>query len=287
MKLNFAVKALLSISFLFIIISISGVVIIAQKSENYGGKHDFCSGNRNSWGNKSSFQELREVTISAGALNVDAGKNGGISVRGENRSDILVRACVQTWGDTDEQARKIGAGVKIETSPNVHASGIDGEAGGGVSYEILVPNSTDVNLKTINGGVVINSVEGNIQFEARNGGVVLKNLAGSVQGKTSNGGIVVALAGSTWRGSGMDVQTTNGGVKVSMADNYAARIVTGTVNGGFKSEVAGITVTSSDEKRGGWARNQRVDATINGGGPTVSITTVNGGVKIDAEDKDN
>ena len=67
-----------------------------QKSKNY----EFCSDNWNwSNGDKVSAKDLRETTFAApGTLNVDAGKNGGISVRGENRSDVFVRACVQAWG---------------------------------------------------------------------------------------------------------------------------------------------------------------------------------------------
>src|SRR4051794_37225427 len=60
----------------------------------------FCSENWSSDG-KESYRDLREMTVpTGGVINVDSGKNGGISVKGENRSDVLVRACVQAWGTT-------------------------------------------------------------------------------------------------------------------------------------------------------------------------------------------
>src|SRR6476469_7835835 len=72
---------------------------VAQDKEKIKDKPSgFCSENWSS-DNKESFRELREMSIAAGGvLDVDAGKNVGIGVRGDNRSDILVRACVQAWG---------------------------------------------------------------------------------------------------------------------------------------------------------------------------------------------
>jgi hypothetical protein len=116
-----------------------------------------------------------------------------------------------------------------------------------------------------------------MEFEALNGGVVLSDLAGSVKGRTTNGGVVVKLAGSSWKGSGLDVQTTNGGVILSLPETYAARIETGTVNGGFKSEISALNAERNDRNRA-----IRLSTDFNGGGATVRVVTTNGGVKINA-----
>ena len=81
-----------------------------------------------------------------------------------------------------------------------------------VSYEVFVPRSADLTLKTHNGGISIADVRGNIQFDTLNGGVNLKNLAGDVEGRTTNGGINITLAGNRWDGTKLDARTTNGGV---------------------------------------------------------------------------
>ncbi len=58
----------------------------------------FCTDKNWSNGDRVSFRDLREITIPAtGTVNVDAGHNGGISVKGEDRGDVVVRACVQAW----------------------------------------------------------------------------------------------------------------------------------------------------------------------------------------------
>ena len=51
-----------------------------------------------------------------------------------------------------------------------------------------------------------------------------------------NGGLSIDLAGAGWDGGGMDVRTTNGGVTLSIPENYSAHLETGTVNGGLKTD---------------------------------------------------
>jgi hypothetical protein len=244
--------------------------------------NSFCSSENWSSDSKESYRELREMTVAAGGtLDVDSGRNGGISVKGENRSDILVRACVQAWGDTLDAAKAAVAGVTVSTAGGVRASGGQDE-NYSVSYQILVPRNTDLTLKAHNGGIAISSVEGNLGFETTNGGVSLSDIAGAVKGRTTNGGVNVSLTGNAWRGSGLDVQTSNGGVRVSLPDGYAANIETGTVNGGFRSDIAALNVENLDDNGRGRQRASKVSAPINGGGAPIRITTVNGGVSINS-----
>jgi hypothetical protein len=77
-----------------------------DKSDKTERKRDFCAGNNYSSSGKVSYKESREVTMNAvSLLGVDGQRNGGISVKGENRSDVLIRACIQTMGATDEEAQ--------------------------------------------------------------------------------------------------------------------------------------------------------------------------------------
>ncbi|MEK7856817.1 MAG: DUF4097 family beta strand repeat-containing protein, partial [Acidobacteriota bacterium] len=226
----------------------AGKVDKAFKAE-YKNK-EFCSNNWSN-GDKVSISDLRESTVaSAGSLNIDAGRNGGIKVKGENRSDVLLRACVQAWGISEEAAKGIASSIRINTAGGmVKADGPD-ENGWSVSFEARVPNSTNLKLMAHNGGISISSVEGNLEFETMNGGVSLANVAGDVRGRTTNGGVNVSLSGNTWKGSGLDVQTTNGGVNLNLPEGYAANIETGTVNGGFKSDIPALNVTTEDVKGG-------------------------------------
>jgi len=270
---------------LLVICLLCGLIASGQTTLNVKEKvkdksSSFCTDQNWSSDNKESFRDMREMTIPAGGtLDVDSGRNGGVSVRGENRSDILVRACVQAWGSTLHAAKAAVASVKISTSGGVRAEGPD-ESNYSVSFQILVPRSTDLNLKAHNGGLSINSVNGNIKFETVNGGVNLADLSGDVHGRTTNGGVNVALAGRGWEGAGMDVQTSNGGVRLEVPENYAANFEAGTVNGGFSSDIPALNVTTEDVK-GNWGnRAKQIKTAINGGGAPIRVSTTNGGIKI-------
>ena len=276
-KIRFCFYGLLLVAFV-----LCGEDTSAQDKDKYKNKNynrEFCSNNWSN-GDKVSGSELRETTISAGSLTVDGKRNGGISVKGENRSDILIRACVQTWGTTEDEAKQLAKNIRIETSGTVHAEGTTEETNWSVSYQILVPRNTDLKLTTLNGGISIENVEGRLEFDAKNGGIHLSNLAGDVKGRTTNGGLHIELAGSTWKGNGLDVETTNGGVHLTMAENYAARFETKTVNGGFKSDIAGLEVEKEKDENGYRRQGVNISRDLNGGGALVRVVTTNGGVKI-------
>lgn len=260
---------------------LSNLIVFGQtKAENKIKNKDFCSNYNYSSNDKVSYKETREVNLPAGNLvNVDGRRNGGIQVKGENRSDVLVRACVQTVGATDEEARLVAKNIRIETGSQIRAEGAGEDSNSAVSYEILVPRRTNLKLLAHNGGISIGSVEGAVEFETTNGGVNLSDVAGDVRGKTRNGGVNVALSGSAWQGGGLDVETTNGGANLSMPESYAARVETGTVNGGFKSDITGLSI-AEDGNSGN--RRKRVSADLNGGGAPVRVITTNGGVKINS-----
>lgn len=264
-----------------IVLGIS-VTFAQDKTDKRVKDTGFCSNYNYSTGdNKESYKETREMTLPAGnILNVDGKRNGGIKVTGENRSDILIRACVQAVGETEEAARAVAKNIRIETNSTVRAENSTDESNWSVSYEILVPRSTNLKLSTYNGGIGIRSVEGTLEFEAHNGGVSLNDVAGDVKGKTTNGGVAVALSGNSWKGSGLDVETTNGGVNLLMPENYAAHVETGTVNGGFKSEISQLNVERNERSRG-----TRLSTDLNGGGAPIRVITTNGGIKISSSAK--
>ena len=87
--------------------------------------------------------------------------------------------------------------------------------------------------KPHNGGITVANVRGELAFERTNGGISIDSVAGNVRGRTTNGGVDATLAGNTWDGAGLDLRTTNGGVRLRVPDDYSARLETGTVNGGI------------------------------------------------------
>lgn len=237
---------------------------------------DPCVDDRDRDDSDSSHCEVRTERLAAGALAVDAGRNGGIRVTGWDEGDTLVQAVVRARADTDDRARAIVDGVRIETAGGkVHAVGPDvgRHESWWVSYQVNTPRRTDLALNARNGGITIDGVSGDISFETTNGGVRLTDLSGWVRGQTRNGGLTVALVGDKWDGTGLDVETRNGGVNLSIPDGYSAELETRTVNGGFRTEIP-LTI------QGDLTRRHGISATLGSGGAHLRVRTTNGGVRI-------
>jgi len=223
--------------------------------------------------------EIKEQTLPAGgAITVDGKQNGGISIKGWDRNEILVRAKVEARAPTQAEADQLAAQVRIETAAlNIHAEGPEGrdKYQWYVSYEIFLPRRSDLTLTAHNGGISVKEVSGKIDFTTLNGGVNLVSVGGNVQGRTTNGGVNVVLNGARWDGDALNVRTTNGGVNIIMPDNYSAHLETGTVNGNVSSDFS-INVPLTE--RGRLPREISVD--VGSGGPTIRATTTNGGVRV-------
>ena len=226
---------------------------------------------------RRGYCEVRQFTVPAAGLtmSVDAAPNGGISVVGEARADIVVRAEVSARAGTADQARALVARVDVTaTADRVSASGPSGSGRDehwSVSYRLVVPTGTPLSLHTTNGGVSIDNVQSRVEFKTVNGGVSLKRMGGDVQGSTSNGGVSVELDGATWNGGGLDVQTSNGGVSMAVPERYSAHLEAGTRNGSMRVD---FPVTVQGEI------GRSVSADLGSGGPTLKVRTHNGGVKI-------
>jgi DUF4097 and DUF4098 domain-containing protein YvlB len=224
--------------------------------------------------------EIKEQTLPAtgGTLSVDGMKNGGISVRGWERNEILVRYRLQTHAPAQSEADALASQVRVTTAGGrIRAEGPEqeGEARWDVGYEIFVPRQSNLSVQTHNGGISLSGVRGRINFGAHNGGVSLKNLGGNVTGETVNGGLHVELTGSNWEGEGLNVRTTNGGLSISVPDNYSAHLETGTVNGGFAVNPAIAEVTR---------KTKQLSLDLGAGGTNLRIHTTNGGVSIKRQD---
>lgn len=226
--------------------------------------------------------EVREITLRAtgGTIEVDARPNGGVHVTGANRDDIHLRARVTARANTEERARELASKVEIDIDGlEVSASGPKNKWSDGddreywsVSFRVAVPRRSDLDLRSTNGGISIADVSGEIGFRTTNGGVDLRGLAGTVEGATTNGGVEISLTGDSWDGTGMDVRTTNGGIRMEIPDGYSARLETGTTNGGLEIDFP-ITIE-------GRINRSRLNIDLGSGGNPIRAVTTNGGVDI-------
>ncbi|HEX4037838.1 MAG TPA: hypothetical protein VHX37_07250 [Acidobacteriaceae bacterium] len=228
------------------------------------------------WGDARVCQ-MRQTTFAlpAGHMAVRT-TNGGIDVIGEDRSDVALEARVTAWAPTQAEANNLLSQIMIDTTDaDVHDSGprpsFFGHSGYSIDYHLHVPEHIAADLHTMNGGIELTRLVGNLHFETTNGGVNLDQLAGDVEGHTVNGGLNISLAGDRWQGGGLHADTTNGGIDMRIPDHYSAHLESATVNGGIS---VNFPITIQGEIK------NHLNTDLGSGGPTIHVQTVNGGISI-------
>jgi DUF4097 and DUF4098 domain-containing protein YvlB len=249
-------------------------VAAAQQSGNW--RSGDCEDKGNHWG-ESHVCQMRRTTFAlpSGHLGVNT-TNGGIDITGEDRSDVALEARVTAWAASESEANDLLSQIVIDTDngdirdhgPHTH---FFNRTGYSVDYHLHVPRHLAADLHTMNGGIDLTRLDGDLHFQTTNGGVSLDRLSGDVRGETVNGGLDISLAGARWQGQGLHAETTNGGVDLRMPDNYSAHLETGTVNGGIE---VNFPITIQGEIK------NRLNTDLGTGGPTIHAQTVNGGVII-------
>lgn len=223
---------------------------------------------------ETSCEERQAHIAAPSLLSVDGRENGGVEVRAWDGNDVLVIEKIQAWAPSKDAARAIAGQVRVHTAgAEIYADGPEPghRSGYAVSYEIRVPRRMDLRLQTNNGPVAVDGVTGRMEISAHNGPLALRGLGGDVHARAQNGPLTVALGGSAWSGAGLDAETVNGPVTVSIPSGYRATLTTGTVNGPMNIDIP-VTV------QGRFPR--QFTTQLGGGGAPVRVVTTNGPVNV-------
>ena len=220
--------------------------------------------------------EVRTMTVNAsgGTISMDAGRNGSISIRGADVATITVISKIVTTARTQAEADELGRQVKVSVTPTqIGSDGPDqlSRRNWHVSFDVVVPRSAAVVARTQNGGVTLEGLRGRSEAHAVNGPVNVRDMSGDVTGRTQNGPVIAELSGLRWEGKGLDLQTQNGPVNLSIPEGYNAHLETGTVNGPMQFDFA-VTVQGRIDRR--------LSVDLGKGGPTIRAVTTNGPVVV-------
>jgi hypothetical protein len=235
------------------------------------GRVDWCADNYDR-GSGTTECRILEATLGNGVIDVDAGQNGGIRVRGWDRPESQIRVKATAWARTASRARDVVESVRLSTdNGHVRASSPLADRDWAASFELQVPRNVRLTLNAHNGGLSLDRFDGTAEMQTVNGGIAVTDASGDIHGWTQNGGITVSLTGRRWEGRGLDLETRNGGVSILVPPGYSAELDTGTSNGHMRIGFP-IAVTGS--------LNRRVRTTLGSGGAPIRALTTNGGVTI-------
>jgi hypothetical protein len=218
---------------------------------------------------------IRRVSVNGidGSVDVTAGSGNEIALVAHVRTrDFEPDAKKENKGyfvtSVDGETLTIGRqhGVHIH-SPFFFFSSHDIE----IRYELRVPPTLDLDLKTVNGRVVTRGTDGEIQATTVNGSLdVEASGTREVTLRTVNGPVEARF---TKDFQGAHFKTVNGGVRATLPANASFACVLSQVNGDFEAAFP-LTIHSHPGSR-------RVSGEVNGGHYDLNIVTVNGDIKIE------
>lgn len=140
-----------------------------------------------------------------------------------------------------------------------------------MKYVVRVPTGVSIDVETVNGGVVLRGLDTPATVETVNGSIDF-DAAGAHRLETVNGQIRARLTSANWQGT-LNVETVNGSIELTLPGNFAADVRGETVNGGIESDFP-MTI------EGRWGPKSFRGTIGGGGGRTLVLETVNGGIRL-------
>jgi len=211
--------------------------------------------------------EVREVD---GAINIEAGSPGEIAMDATVRSRVAPKQGQENQGyfTTELSGDTLIIGRRDEHR-HFHFFTFGNETR--VDYELRVPASVALDLRTVNGRIDTHGVDGEMHAVTVNGRVNIDTPGSSeVEAHTVNGRIE-ARFGKSFQGA--TLKTVNGGVTAALPLSASFTGDFSQVNGDIEAAFP-LNIHSHPGSR-------RVSGEVNGGRYELRITTVNGDIKID------
>jgi hypothetical protein len=220
------------------------------------------------------------------------GINGSISAEPATGAEVQVTA-VKHWKRSDPDEVKIevsthDGGITIctvyptprgEHEPNRCAPGDEGHMSTrdndvSVEYRVRVPKGVRLIARTVNGGIDARNLDGDAEGHTVNGGVTLWT-RGTAVASTVNGSIDAEMGRTP--DEPLEFETVNGGITLVMPAKLGAELRATTMNGDIDSDFE-LTQVKGLVGRPGHPHKMR--GIIGKGGPQLSISTVNGDIRL-------
>ena len=229
---------------------------------------------------KATDEWTRTYDLSPGGRLEIVNVNGSIHASRSTGTRVEVRATREARAGSDEASRERlqKTEMREEVAPDrvaIEARTGQGDGGFGgprvtIQWDVRIPPGLTVLLKTENGEVRMENLQGDVTASATNGAVTGLGISGSMNASTVNGGIRLDLESVT-RDSTM--VTVNGGIRLNVGPKVSAELEAVVVNGAVSIDDA---LALSDAER----TRQRVVGRIKTGGPRIVAQTTNGGVRV-------
>jgi hypothetical protein len=212
--------------------------------------------------------DVRAVGIASGEAEVTAAKHARRSDPDEVKIEVIeheggVTICAVY--PTPRRARRENA---CEAGDAWHSQTEDNDVV--VDFEVRVPAGVIFNGRTVNGEMSAEGLKADAKASTVNGSVRVTT-TGVAEASTVNGSVYVEMGRADWVDE-LDFSTVNGGITLILPAKLDTEVRASTVNGDLTTDYP-LTIT------GRWGP-RRMRGTIGAGGRTLSLSTVNGEIRL-------
>lgn len=207
-----------------------------------------------------------EIVNISGPVRLTSGEPGTVEVHATITAKALTDAGAADLLSKGAIQERAGQGrVHIET---MMPRGVHGSYE--VQYDVRVPRDAETETSVTNGSLKVTGLDGRLKTIAVNSKVELNDMAGAIDSVVANGSLLVTLARVT---ADVRLETTNGRLSLELPATSKAQLTARVVNGSL--EISGLPIEQPAGRR---IRN--VEATLNGGGPSIDVRATNGRATI-------
>jgi DUF4097 and DUF4098 domain-containing protein YvlB len=224
----------------------------------------------------------RTVPLAAqGSVSLES-HNGSIRVQTWARSDLEIHARIEMEGSSAEDRRRfdettveiesVSGSVRIKSKHPNMSWNWRGSNGNNpqIHYSITAPRTARLRISDHNSRIDIRDLDAPLHIETHNSSVRVLGLSGPLTLNTHNGDAHVEFASFTGPSS---VEMHNGSVELAMPSSSKFELRSNSHKGGVHSDFPMVTRTMGRHPN-------NVEATVNGGGPALRLSSHNGSFRL-------
>lgn len=223
----------------------------------------------------------RSFPLATGGRLVLGNVNGAVSVEATTGSTLEMSARRVAKSSSEASAREHLERVSIveavsatEVRVDVQYPQFNGLNSVEVDWEIRVPPGVAVDITNSNGSLRLTGLDAPVAGRTANGRIQAEALTSpSVDMKTTNGRVVIAYARPLVDTDQVAIDSTNGGVTLTVPETSRLSLNADITNGEF--DVADLPVQRVET-----SSQRHFEGTLNGGGARVRMSTMNGSVHL-------
>jgi len=219
------------------------------------------------WRDSSSFEVEWNIRV-PDRYNVNAKTSGG-SIELDPIDGTVE---LSTSGGSIETGKVSGTARLRTSGGSITVEGATAEVDAKTSGGSIRIGDTDgpVDARTSGGSITLSRVRGNVVAHTSGGNITIDEASGSIDATTSGGSIKAQLSGPITADS--KLSTSGGSVTVSLSPRVAVDIDARASGGGVSSDVP-ITIQGRQD-------DGELKGKVNGGGPTLTLRTSGGGIRV-------